>query len=416
MVQDAYLRAYKGLKRFRGDAEFTTWMYRITANSANTLMGKRTKHRHDELPETLEDGDHAGDPVAQADAMALRADLADALGDLSPKLRAVVVLRDVYELPHEDIAAELGISETACKVRLHRARLQLKERLFPRRATRSTVRVDIACDDVAEQLSASAATPATCSARRPRHVESCLRCQADLVQYRKLLRSLRSLRTEVLEPAPGLLPEILAGLEQAGERHAIRAVLNGRRAAYLGGIAAATAAGAAGRHRARQPHRSASSSPADETRQWGSAGASASVVASRPPRAVAQLAEHRSPKPAVGGSIPSCPAHPDVSEVATSMAMNREQKRLLKKQGQLNEAGEPVRGPRPKRAAAPRPRHRAVQFAREVRGELRKVAWPSRDEVANYSVVVLVGIVVLTAMIAGLDYVLGEAVLKLFER
>ncbi len=135
VVQDAYLRAYKGLKRFRGDAQFTTWMYRITANCANTLMGKRSKHRHDELPDTLEDVDHERDPVARADAMALRADLAEALEELSPKLRAVVLLRDVYELPHEDIAAELGISETAAKVRLHRARLQLKERLFGRRAS-----------------------------------------------------------------------------------------------------------------------------------------------------------------------------------------------------------------------------------------------------------------------------------------
>lgn len=133
VVQDAYLRAYKGLKRFRGDAQFTTWMYRITANCSNTLMSKRAKHRHDELPDTLEADDHLGDPVAQSDAMALRADLAEALESLSPKLRAVVVLRDVYELPHEDIAAELGISETACKVRLHRARLQLKDKLFPRR-------------------------------------------------------------------------------------------------------------------------------------------------------------------------------------------------------------------------------------------------------------------------------------------
>lgn len=132
VVQDAYLRAYRGLKRFRGDAQFTTWMYRITANCANTQMAKRTKHRHDELPETLEDDDHARDPVAQADAMALRADLQDALATLSPKLRSVVLLRDVYELPHEDIAAELGISETACKVRLHRARRQLKDQLFPR--------------------------------------------------------------------------------------------------------------------------------------------------------------------------------------------------------------------------------------------------------------------------------------------
>lgn len=100
------------------------------------------------------------------------------------------------------------------------------------------------------------------------------------------------------------------------------------------------------------------------------------------------------------------------------MAMNREQKRLLRKQGQLNEAGEPVRGPRqqPKGAPSKDERTGAVQFVREVRGELRKVAWPSRDEVLNYSVVVFIAIVVLTAMIAGLDYFLGEAVLELFER
>ena len=101
------------------------------------------------------------------------------------------------------------------------------------------------------------------------------------------------------------------------------------------------------------------------------------------------------------------------------MAMNRQQRRMLRKQGELNEQGEPVRGPRPQtqRGPAPKPeRTGAAQFAREVRGELRKVAWPSRTEVLNYSVVVLLGIVVLTALIAALDYVLGEAVLKLFER
>lgn len=105
---------------------------------------------------------------------------------------------------------------------------------------------DLDCDDVAHQLSAAADSGTLLTRDARRHVESCLRCQADLVQYRKLLRSLRSLRTEVLEPAHGLLPDILASLEEAGERHAIRAVLHGRRAAYIGGIAAATAAGAAG--------------------------------------------------------------------------------------------------------------------------------------------------------------------------
>jgi hypothetical protein len=104
----------------------------------------------------------------------------------------------------------------------------------------------IRCHDVAQELSASAEDASPLSNATRSHVESCLRCQADLVQYRRLLRSLRSLRTEVLQPAPGLLPEILAGIEHAGERHAIRAALHGRRAAYIGGIAAATAAAGAG--------------------------------------------------------------------------------------------------------------------------------------------------------------------------
>ena len=101
------------------------------------------------------------------------------------------------------------------------------------------------------------------------------------------------------------------------------------------------------------------------------------------------------------------------------MAMNRQQRRMLQKQGELNEQGEPVRQARPQQQRGPAPKSERTgptQFAREVRGELRKVAWPSRTEVLNYSVVVLLAIVVLTALVAGLDYVLGEAVLKLFER
>ena len=79
------------------------------------------------------------------------------------------------------------------------------------------------------------------------HVQGCLRCQAELVQYRKLLKALHNLRTEVLEPAPGTLAGILAHIEAAGERGAIRSLLTGRRAAYVGGLAVATAAaGAAG--------------------------------------------------------------------------------------------------------------------------------------------------------------------------
>ena len=100
--------------------------------------------------------------------------------------------------------------------------------------------------DVAEALPAIV-DGGTGRPRVRRHVECCLRCQAELVQYRKLLKALHQLRTEVLEPAPGTLSGILAHIEAAGERRALRSLLTGHRGAYVGGIAAATAAaGAAG--------------------------------------------------------------------------------------------------------------------------------------------------------------------------
>ncbi len=102
------------------------------------------------------------------------------------------------------------------------------------------------CDELATELAGLADGTAHLDRVQRRHVEQCLRCQAEVAQYRKLLRALHSLRTDVLVPTPGLLPDILAHLEEAGERHAVRSLLTGRRVAYLGGIAAATAAGAAG--------------------------------------------------------------------------------------------------------------------------------------------------------------------------
>lgn len=139
VVQEAYLRAYRGLRRFRGDAQFSTWLYRITANCAATHLGRRTRHRHDSLDQAaaVADPHPDRDPQLRADADDLRGRLRSALDDLPARLRAVVVLRDVYDLPHEAIAAELGISESAAKVRLHRARNKLRDQLFPRRTGES---------------------------------------------------------------------------------------------------------------------------------------------------------------------------------------------------------------------------------------------------------------------------------------
>ncbi|MGH9150397.1 MAG: hypothetical protein ACRD0F_08675, partial [Acidimicrobiales bacterium] len=93
------------------------------------------------------------------------------------------------------------------------------------------------CEEVAEVLPGVIDGRAAADRRVLRHVDHCLRCQAELVQYRRLLRVLHVLRTEVLEPAPGVLTDVLAAIEAAGERRAVRSLLSGRRVAYAGGIA-----------------------------------------------------------------------------------------------------------------------------------------------------------------------------------
>lgn len=135
VVQETYLRAQKGLRKFRGDAQFTTWLYRITANCAATHLAKNARHRHEDIDEQLALADTSPevDPAVRADGTLLRERVEDALETLPAKLRAVVILRDVYDMPHDQIAEELGITEANAKVRLHRARRQLRERLFPLR-------------------------------------------------------------------------------------------------------------------------------------------------------------------------------------------------------------------------------------------------------------------------------------------
>jgi preprotein translocase subunit SecE len=99
------------------------------------------------------------------------------------------------------------------------------------------------------------------------------------------------------------------------------------------------------------------------------------------------------------------------------MAMNREQKRMLRKQGELAADGSPApKRAEPRSSAAPREQRATPrQFVREVRGELRKVAWPSRDEVIRYSVIVLITVLLLTGFVALVDWLSTEGVLFLFD-
>jgi hypothetical protein len=113
------------------------------------------------------------------------------------------------------------------------------------------------CDDVAALLPGAVESGAMVELSVQRHIETCLRCQAELARYRKMLRGLQLLRTRYLEPTPGLLAQTLTAIEVAGERRAVRSILSGRRLAYAGAIGgAAVAAGAAATavivHRARR--------------------------------------------------------------------------------------------------------------------------------------------------------------------
>ncbi|MEN9823259.1 MAG: preprotein translocase subunit SecE [Ilumatobacteraceae bacterium] len=86
--------------------------------------------------------------------------------------------------------------------------------------------------------------------------------------------------------------------------------------------------------------------------------------------------------------------------------LNREQKRQLKRMGALNDQGQPARQP----AQARRPRSErpgAVQYMREVRDEMRKVAWPKWPEVRRFSIIVLATVVLYTAYVFGLDSLFG---------
>ena len=132
VVQDAYLRAWKGIGGFRGDAALSTWLYRITANCASTHLSRRRRTRTEPFAPGFDPADLRGElqPESVTESTLDLERIGRAVDDLPPKLRAVVVLRDVYGLTHEAIATELGISVSAAKVRLHRARKRLRDAVF----------------------------------------------------------------------------------------------------------------------------------------------------------------------------------------------------------------------------------------------------------------------------------------------
>jgi RNA polymerase sigma-70 factor, ECF subfamily len=125
VVQHAWMSAYGGLASFRGEASFATWVTRIAVHEA--LARQRLRARTVPVADTdVRDED---DPEHQATMRELGQVLERHLDALGDGLRAVIVMRDLLELDTAEVAASLGISEEAVRVRLHRGRVALHRSL-----------------------------------------------------------------------------------------------------------------------------------------------------------------------------------------------------------------------------------------------------------------------------------------------
>lgn len=137
VVQEALLKAFQNVEQFRGDAALSSWLFRITVNQA--LLFLRAKHPQP-LPlddaeaewkpiNTLKSGDRTPEEICAASEMAGR--VRECLNRIGPKYRRVLSMRALDEKTHEEIAEELDLTVELVRVRLHRARRQIRQMLAP---------------------------------------------------------------------------------------------------------------------------------------------------------------------------------------------------------------------------------------------------------------------------------------------
>jgi RNA polymerase sigma-70 factor (ECF subfamily) len=129
-AQDAFLTALRKLSSFRGEAQFTTWLHRVTVNACYDVLRKKKREPLLEAPRE-EDAPEPPGPASpdHADSAVAAVDVQRALLRVPQEFRAVLVLHDVHDLAYEDIAESLGIPVGTVKSRLHRGRVALAEEL-----------------------------------------------------------------------------------------------------------------------------------------------------------------------------------------------------------------------------------------------------------------------------------------------
>ena len=140
-AQEVMINAFRHLKSFRGDAKFSTWLVTIAINEARQRLRKAKMAPQESLDEEPEGKEGDFTPAVLTDwreipsealeKKEMRQKLREAVEQLPPIYREVLVLRDLEELNQEETANALGISVTLVKVRLHRARMMLQKLLAP---------------------------------------------------------------------------------------------------------------------------------------------------------------------------------------------------------------------------------------------------------------------------------------------
>jgi RNA polymerase sigma-70 factor (ECF subfamily) len=135
VAQEAFIRVFRGLPKFRGDAALGTWIYRLAVNAA---LSHRSRRANAPAAPSEERGpEHVAAVTPEARDLALRKQLERALAALPVGYRTVIVLHDVEGLEHEEVAEILGCHVGTSKSQLHKARAKLREALAERGITAS---------------------------------------------------------------------------------------------------------------------------------------------------------------------------------------------------------------------------------------------------------------------------------------
>ena len=141
VAQEAVLKAFTALRRFRAECKFSTWLVQITINEARLKLRKERRHLYESIdePDTDDEGgyfpkdfaDWREIPTEALENQQLRDALKRGIASLPQKYREVLILRDIQQLSIQETAQILGITEGSVKTRLLRARLQMRDALAP---------------------------------------------------------------------------------------------------------------------------------------------------------------------------------------------------------------------------------------------------------------------------------------------